>query len=142
MPLQTDVEISSLLKTTKTIALEIASPKHHRDSNEVLRFLIDQGYEVYPVNPAHAGEKIAGREVYANLNDIPVEIDLVDIFRRSEFVEPIVQRAIDCKAKAIWMQLGVISTEAASQAKAAGMKVVMDRCPVIDIPRFKSLGLM
>jgi len=142
MSSKTDITIAELLRKTKTIALEIASPKQHRDSNKIFRFLLDYGYDVYPINPAHVGSQIAGRKIYASLSDVPVPIDLVDIFRRSESVTPIVRRAIGLKAKAIWMQLGVINDEAAALANAAGLQVVMDRCPAIDIPRFQSLGLL
>lgn len=142
MPLQTDVEIAALLRDTRTIALKIASPKPQRYSNKVLKFLVEHGYEVYPINPGHAGEEIAGRRVYADLNEVPVAIDLVDIFRRSEDVAPIVRKAIELGVRAIWMQLGIINEQVAAEAEAAGLKVVMDRCPAIDIPAFRSSGLM
>lgn len=142
IPLTLDTEIAELLQKTKSIALEIASPKQHRDSNKVLRFLIDYGYDVYPINPAYQGMEIAGRTVYASLSEVPVAIDLVDIFRRSDSVVPIVNAAIKKNVKFIWMQLGVINHEAAALANAAGLQVVMDRCPAIDIPRYRSLGLL
>lgn len=142
MPLQDDTDITALLRETKTIALKIASPKPHRDSNKILRFLVDEEYEVYPVNPGHAGEEIAGRKVYATLEDIPVRLDMVDIFRRSENAGAIVDTAIKLGAKAVWMQLGVIDHSAAARAEAAGLKVVMDRCPAIDIPRLRRQGLL
>ena len=142
MPLQSDADIAALLRDTQTIALKIASPKPQRDSNKVLKFLVKQGYEVYPINPGHAGEEIAGRRVYADLSEVPVAIDLVDIFRRSEDVAPIVMKAIELGARAIWMQLGIVNEEIAAEAEAAGLKVVMDRCPAIDIPAFQSSGLM
>ena len=142
MLLDTDNDIAALLKNTRTIALEIASPKPHRDSYRVLCFLIDQGYEVYPINPTYAGSEIAGCMVYGSLDDVPGPIDLVDIFRRSDQVMPIVSRAIELKAKAIWMQLGVINPDAASLAESAGLDVVMNRCPAIDIPKFRALGLL
>ncbi len=142
MTAEQDKQIAQLLLKTKTIALEIASPKPERASNRILQFLLAQGYDVYPVNPRLAGEKIAGREVYGSLEDIPVPIDMVDIFRRSDSVEPIVTRAIKAQAKAVWMQLGVINTQACDLAQAAGIEVVMDKCPAIEIPRLKNLGLM
>lgn len=142
MTLEQDKQIAQLLTQTKTIALEIASPKPERASNRVLQFLLAEGYDVYPVNPRKAGEEIAGREVYASLEDIPVPIDMVDIFRRSDSVEPIVARAITVAAKAVWMQLGVINAQASESAQSAGLSVVMDRCPAIEIPRLKNLGLM
>lgn len=142
MPLQTDAQIAALLRDTRTIALKIASPKPQRYSNKVLKFLVKQGYEVYPINPGHAGEEIAGRRVYADLSEVPVAIDLVDIFRRSEDVAPIVRKAIELGAAAIWLQLGIINQQVAAEAETAGLKVVMDRCPAIDIPAFQSSGLM
>lgn len=142
MPLQDDADIAALLRETKTIALKIASPKPHRYSNKVLRHLVDEGYQVYPVNPGHAGEEIAGCKVYATLEDIPVRLDLVDIFRRSEDAGAIVDTAIKLGAKAVWMQLDVVDHEAAARAESAGLKVVMDRCPAIDIPRLKRLALL
>ena len=142
MPLQSDADLATLLSETKTIALKIASPKPHRYSNKVLNFLVESGYDVYPINPGHAGEEIAGRTVYADLSQVPVAIDLVDIFRRSEDVAPIVSKAIEIGAKAIWMQLGIIDDLAAARAEVAGLKVVMDRCPAIDLPRLQRLGLM
>jgi len=142
MSLEQDRHIAELLTRTKTIALEIASPKPERASNEVLNFLLNEGYDVYPINPGKVGQKIAGREVFGSLQDVPVPIDLVDIFRRSDAVEPIVDRAIEARAKAIWMQLGVINTRAGEAAEAAGLDVVMNRCPAIEIPRLKTLGLI
>lgn len=142
MPMEQDTQIAQLLTATKTIALEIASPKPERASHRILQFLLEEGYDVYPVNPGLAGEQIAGREVYASLEDIPVPLDMIDIFRRSDSVEPIVNRAIKARAKAVWMQLGVINTQASGLAQAAGLEVVMDKCPAIEIPRLRALGLM
>ena len=142
MTLEQDKQIAQLLTETKTIALEIASPKPERASNEIVHFLLAEGYDVYPVNPGKAGETIAGRVVYGDLKDIPVGIDMVDIFRRSDAVEPIVSRAIAIQAKAIWMQLGVINNQASELALDAGLSVVMNRCPAIEIPRLRRLGLM
>lgn len=135
MPLFSDTDIAALLEDTRTIALKIASPKPQRDSYRILKYLIDHGYELYPINPGHAGEEIAGRKVYAALEDVPVHIDLVDIFRRSEGVAPIVESAIKIGASAIWMQLGISDETAAAKAEAAGLKVVMDRCTAAEIRR-------
>lgn len=136
--LETDKDIAALLQETRSIAVVGASPKEGRPSNDVMRFLLTQGYEVFPVNPGHAGETIHGQRVYASLADLPAPPDMVDIFRRSEDVGPVVDDAIACGAKAIWMQLEIINEEAAARAEAAGLKVVMNRCPKIEIPR---LGL-
>lgn len=142
MRIENDTDIAALLRETRTIALKIASPKSHRYSNKVLRFLVHEGYDVYPVNPGHAGEQIAGCAVYASLDEIPVALDMVDIFRRSEDAGVIVDKAIKLGARAIWMQLDIIDEAAAARADAAGLKVVMDRCPAIDIPRLRRLSLL
>lgn len=138
MPLTTDDEISDLLERTKTVALVGASPKPVRPSHRVLKFLLAHGYDVYPVNPGQAGKEIAGRLVYASLADVPVPIDMVDVFRNSKFLSDVVDQAIAIKAKSLWTQLGVIDDEATGRAKACGLHTVVDRCPAIDIPR---LGL-
>jgi hypothetical protein len=118
--------IHTLLTTAKTIAMVGLSPKESRPSNMVARYLIEAGYTVIPVNPGQ--EKILGLDCYPDLSAIPTPVDIVDIFRRSEDVPPIVAEAIAIGAKAIWMQEGVIHAEAARTAKAAGLMVVMDRC--------------
>ncbi len=114
-----------------------ASNKPDRPSYEVMRFLIDQGYDVTPVNPGLAGQAIQGRQVVATLADA-APLDMVDLFRNSAEVEAPVAEAIRLGAKTIWMQLGVVNEAAAGAARAAGLSVVMDRCPAIEIPR---LGL-
>lgn len=139
MPLETGQEIADLLTTAKTIALVGASANPARDSHEVMAFLQGQGYRVIPVNPGLAGQKLLGETVVAKLSDIDERIDLVDIFRNSEAAGGVVDEAIAARAGAVWMQLGVINPEAASRAEAAGLKVVMDHCPKIEIPR---LGLL
>lgn len=135
--LETDTEIADLLSSTRTIALVGASPNPSRPSNGVMAFLLSRGYQVFPINPGHAGGQIHGQTVYASLQDLPVAPDMVDIFRRSEDVGPVVDAAIEKGAKAVWMQIGVINEEAAAKAEASGLKVVMDRCPKIDIPRLR-----
>ncbi len=134
----TDSYIKDILTTTKSIALVGASKKEDRPAHKVMKFLLEQGYEVYPVNPGLAGEKLLGREVFARLGDIPAAIDMVDIFRQPDAVGPIVDEAIVKGAKVVWMQLGVINEAAAEAARTAGLTVVMDHCPAIEIPR---LGL-
>ncbi|MFA6499190.1 MAG: CoA-binding protein [Desulfurivibrionaceae bacterium] len=118
--------IHKLLTTAKTIAVVGLSPKESRPSNMVARYLRAEGYTIIPVNPGQ--EEILGLPCYPNLAAIPGPVDIVDIFRRSEDVPPIVAEAIAINAKAIWMQEGVIHAEAARIAKAAGLVVVMDRC--------------
>ncbi|HEC01706.1 MAG TPA: CoA-binding protein [Sphingomonadales bacterium] len=130
-----DAGIKDILTSVKSIALVGASKKPERPSYRVMKFLIDQGYDLYPVNPSLAGSELLGRKVYASLSDIPVPIDMVDIFRASDKVGPVVEEAIEKKAKVVWMQLEVINRDAAETAKRAGLKVVMDRCPAIEIPR-------
>ena len=135
MPLESADEIKSLLENTNRIAMVGASPKAHRASNGVLRFLLEQGYDVIPVNPGHAGSSIHGAEVVGSLSDIEGKVDLVDIFRNSEDAGDAVDQAISIGAGAVWMQLGVINEDAAVRAEEAGLQVVMDRCPKIEIPR-------
>jgi hypothetical protein len=130
-----DAEIATLLRETRTIALVGASDRPHRPSHGVMRALLAHGYRVIPVNPQLAGTAINGVAVVATLSDIAEPIDLVDIFRNSAAAGETVDAAIAVGAKAVWLQLGVINPEAAARAEAAGLEVVMDRCPAIDIPR-------
>jgi predicted CoA-binding protein len=122
----------------RTIAVVGASPRPHRPSHGVMRYLQRQGYRAIPVNPFAAGGTILGERCYAALDEIGDPVDMVDVFRRSEAAGAVVDQAIALRAGVVWMQLGVIDREAASRAEAAGLKVVMDRCPAIEIPR---LGL-
>ena len=138
MPLTDANEIAELLTSVRTIALVGASDRPGRPSNGVMKFLQDHGYRVIPVNPNITGEHIHGEYVWRELGQIGEPIDMVDVFRRSSEVGPIVDQAISIGAKAIWMQLGVVDDEAAARAEAAGLKVVMDHCPKIEIMR---LGL-
>jgi len=128
-----DSVLRTILATSMRVAVVGCSPDPWRDSNEVARVLIDKGHAVVPVNP-RAGE-ILGRKSYPSLRDVPQPIDMVDIFRRPEEVGPIVDDAIAVAARIVWMQLGVINEEAAQRAAAAGLVVVMDRCPAIEYRR-------
>lgn len=134
-----DNDVRTILKRAKTFAVIGASAKPERPSYGVMRFLIDQGYIVKPVNPGIAGKSIHGQLVYENLAAVPAPIDVVDLFRASAAVPEIVRDAIAVKtstgASVIWMQLGVINEEAAASARAAGFTVVMDRCPKIEFAR-------
>ena len=126
--------IRSILQSVKTIALVGASANEVRPSYFVMKYLIDKGYEVIPVNPGLAGQQILGQTVYATLKDIPKPVDMVDVFRNSEAAGPITDEALALphKPAVIWMQLSVRNDEAAARAEAAGVKVVMNRCPKME----------
>ena len=137
----TDSEIRALLKVVKVIAVVGWSPKADRPSHGVAAYLARKGYRVIPVNPGQAGVRVPwGEVVRASLSEIGGGVDMVDIFRRSAEVGPVVDEALASLPglKAIWMQLGVQDEAAAARAEAAGVRVVMNRCPAIEIPR---LGL-
>lgn len=127
--------IADVLHDAKTIALVGASANMARDSHEVMQFLQSRGYRVIPVNPGLVGRKLLGETVYGTLADIPEKIDMVDVFRNSEAAGPICDEAIAIGAKYIWMQLGVTNEEGAARAEKAGLTVIMNRCPKIEIPR-------
>jgi predicted CoA-binding protein len=136
--LRDDEEIADLLTNARTIAMVGASDRPDRPSNGVMKFLQSRGYKVFPVNPTITGERIHGEYVWRDMHQIGEPIDIVDIFRNSEAAGEAVDEAIAVGAKAVWMQLGVINREAAERAEAAGLKVVMNRCPKIETLR---LGL-
>ena len=133
-----DETIRRILADTKTIAVVGASDKPDRPAHGVMAFLQEQGYRAIPVNPRLAGSSMLGEPVYATLPDIPERIDMVDMFMNAKRVEPIVSQALDTDATVVWMQLGVVNAAAARLAQDAGMTVIMDRCPAIEIRR---LGL-
>ena len=122
-------KLSSLLKTVKTIAIVGASSNVERDSYKVMKFLIDYGYEIFPVNPNESNKKILNQKCYSNLNDIKQKIDMVDIFRSSKYVFNIAKEAVSINADILWMQEGVIDHMAADFAKKEGLIVIMDECP-------------
>lgn len=138
MPLTSDDDIRELLENTRTIAMIGASDRPDRASYGVMKALQDHGYRVIPVNPQITGEHIHGEFVFRELSQLGDPIDLVDIFRNSAAAGDAVDQAIATGAKAVWMQLGVVNEDAAARAEAAGLKVVMDRCPKIELAR---LGL-
>ena len=135
MPLTTDDDIRALLETARTIAMVGASDRPDRPSYGVMATLQAHGYRVIPVNPAITGEHVHGEFVFRDLTQLGDPLDIVDIFRRAEAAGEVVDQAIAAGAKAIWMQLGVIDEAAAARAEAAGLKVVMDRCPAIELRR-------
>jgi uncharacterized protein len=135
MILTEDRDIAELLTNTRTIAMIGASDRPDRPSYGVMKFLQDRGYRVIPVNPQITGQHIHGEYVWRELSQIGEPIDLVDIFRRPQAAGEAVDKAIAAGARAVWMQIGVINEDAARRASDAGLKVVMDRCPKIEIPR-------
>ncbi|HUB44924.1 MAG TPA: CoA-binding protein [Acetobacteraceae bacterium] len=134
---QTDTTIRAILENTRRIAVVGASAKPWRPSHGVMRFLLDCGYDVTPVNPGLANQRIHGRPVVGRLEEA-APLDMVDVFRNAALAGAVVDAAIDSGARVVWMQLGVIDHAAAERARTAGLTVVMDRCPVIEARR---LGL-
>ncbi len=130
--------IEQLFKESKVVAVVGLSPNPARDSNRIARYLQAQGYRVIPVNPN--AEEVLGERSYPSLADVPEKIDLVDIFRRSEDVPPIVDEAIAAGAKVIWMQLGIVHQEAAKKAAAAGLDVIMDKCTMVEHRQLRNQG--
>ena len=133
-----DPYLRDILTGVRTIAVVGASPRHERPSHGVMAYLQRRGYRMIPVNPNAAGGTILGETCYATLEDIREPIDMVDVFRRPEAAGRVVDEAIAVGARVVWMQLGVRDDAAAARAEARGLKVVMNRCPAIEIPR---LGL-
>lgn len=140
MPQYPDEHIKDILRNTKTIAMVGASSNDMRPSYFAMMYLLAKGYTILPVNPAMAGKKILGQTVYGSLKDVPAPVDMIEIFRASESARAVVQEALGEKnrlgIKVIWMQLGVVNEEAAELARAAGLTVIMDRCPKIEHGRF------
>ena len=135
-----DSYIRGILNSVKTIAMVGISPKDNRPSYFAFKYLLERGYRMIPVNPGQVGKEILGQKVYAKLANIPEPIDMVDIFRGSASVPPVVEEALalDPKPQVIWMQLTVRNDEAAKRAEEAGLKVVMNRCPKIEYGRLSS----
>ena len=130
-----DSYLSDILASVKTIAMVGASTNWNRPSYFVMKYLQSKGFRVIPVNPGVAGEQLLGETVYARLEDIPDPVDMVDVFRNAEAAGPVTDSAIAINARIVWMQIGVRNDEAAARAEAAGLKVVMNRCPKIEYMR-------
>ena len=142
MRLESDEAIAQLLVQAKRIALVGASAKPDRPSHRVLQFLLDEGYEVLPINPGLAGQKLLGQTVHASLADLPASVDMADIFRDAASLPEVTQEVVDAGIPAIWTQLGVVHSEAERTAEDAGLQLVVDRCPAIEIPRLRDAGLL
>ena len=139
MPDYSDDLIKSILRSVKVIAMVGASGNEMRPSYFAMKYLLSKGFIIHPINPGMAGKEILGQKVYASLKDVPAPVDMVDIFRSAEFAPKIVAEALAEKErlgfKVVWMQLGIVSEEAAAMAEAAGLTVIMDRCPKIEYGR-------
>ena len=135
-----DALIKSILRSTKVIAMVGASGNEMRPSYFAMKYLLDKGFLIHPINPGMAGKEILGRKVYASLREVPAPVDMVDIFRASDAAPAIVDETLAEKdrlgVKVVWMQLGVVNEEAAAKAREAGLTVIMDRCPKIEYGRF------
>jgi len=142
MRLESDEAIAQLLAQVKRIALIGASAKPERPSHRVMQFLLDEGYEVLPINPGLAGQKLLGQSVHASLADLPTSVDMADIFRDAASLPEVTQEVVDAGIPAIWTQLGVVHSEAERTAEDAGLQLVVDRCPAIEIPRLRDAGLL
>ena len=130
-----DDYINQILSDVETIALVGASSDPDKDSYKVMKFLLEKNYQVFPINPNQAGMNILGQYCYADLTSLTESIDMVEVFRRSEAVFDIAKDAISIGAKVLWTQLGVVHEEAAQMAQKAGLKVVMNKCPKIELQR-------
>ncbi|SFG17909.1 CoA-binding protein [Sulfitobacter dubius] len=133
----TDALIKDVLTRTRRIAVVGVSPNPTRPSHYVAEYLQQKGYDVVPVNPMHAGKEVFGKAIVATLAEIDPPVQMVDIFRRSEDVPPVVDEALAAfpELETIWMQMGITNAEAAAKAEARGVDVIQDRCPKVEIPR-------
>jgi len=130
-----DSYMRQVLRDVKSIAMVGASANWNRPSYFAMKYLLDSGYRVYPVNPGAVGQEILGQKTYASLEELPETVDMVDIFRNSEAAGPLTDEAIKHGAKVVWMQLTIRNDEAAKRAEDAGLRVVMNRCPKIEHSR-------
>ena len=132
---ENDAGLKDILTRYRRFAVINASPNPARPSHYVARYLLEHGYEIFPVNPGRPGREMFGRPVVARLTDLPEPVDVVDVFRHPDAVVPIAQDAVAIGAKVLWMQIGVANTQAARIAEAAGLQVVADRCPMMEHAR-------
>jgi predicted CoA-binding protein len=142
MRLESDEAIAQLLVQVKRIALIGASAKPERPSHRVMQFLLDEGYEVLPINPGLVGQRLLGQTVYASLADLPTSVDMADIFRDAASLQEVAQDVVAAGIPTMWTQLGVVNAEAEHTALDAGLQLVVDRCPAIEIPRLRDAGLL
>jgi predicted CoA-binding protein len=134
-----DSQILDILQQVRTIALVGASEETSRPSHEVMHYLQRQGYRVIPVNPHLAGQQLLGETVYADLESLPVAVDMADLFLAVQRTDAVIDQAIAMRIPVVWLQIGVINHQGAERARRAGIKVVMDRCPKMEIPRLISI---
>jgi predicted CoA-binding protein len=133
VPIEDEQTLEAILRASKTIAVVGASPKPWRDSGSIGQYLIDKGYDVYPVNPKY--QEVLGKKCYPDLKSLPVKIDIVDVFRNPDEIDDVIEEAIAVHATTVWMQLGVVNETAAAKAEQAGLRVVMDRCIAVEHSR-------
>ena len=142
MRLESDQDIATLLNSVQRIAVLGVSANIDRPSHRVFRFLLTAGYDVIPVNPLLTGQELLGRPVFESLTQLPGTVDMVDVFRDSRFLPDITKDVISLQIRALWTQLGVTHADAETAAVTAGLNLVVDRCPAIEIPRLQQLGLI
>ena len=142
MRLESDEAIAQLLARVKRIALVGASAKPDRPSHRVMQFLLDEGYEVLPINPGLAGQRLLGQPVYASLADLPTSVEMADIFRGAASLPKVTQDVVAAGIPAMWTQLGVVNNKAERTGLDAGLQMVVDRCPAIEIPRLRDAGVL
>ena len=142
MRVESDEAIAQLLEQVKRIALVGASAKPERPSHRVMQFLLDEGYEVLPINPGLAGQRLLGQMVYPSLTALPTSVDMADIFRDAASLPEVTKDVVTAGIPAMWTQLGVVHSQAEQTAVSAGLQLVVDRCPAIEIPRLRDAGLL
>jgi predicted CoA-binding protein len=142
VPLTSDHDIARVLAGSRSIAVLGASDDPARPSHQVMRFLIEEGYEVHPVNPGLAGTQVLGCTVCADLSEITASVDMVDVFRQAQHLPAIVQQVLELGIGTLWTQLGVVHAAALEEAESHGLDVVEDRCPAIELPRLRAMGIL